>query len=118
MSDNPNGPKAQKKSTVRHTRAIQRDRSKRALSMPTDEEMAARITEIVHPATLAQVEYFHRLGLSERILTLPVMMALVLSLIWRQIGSVLELTRVVQEESFLWAQPRAANQITNMVNGL
>jgi len=74
--------------------------------MPTDEEMAARITEIVHPATLAQVAYFHQLGLRERILTLPVMMAFVLSMIWRQIGSVLELTRVVQEESFLWAQPQ------------
>jgi len=72
--------------------------------MPTDEEMTARITEIVHPATLAQVKYFHELGLRERILTLPVMMALVLSMIWRQIGSVLELMRVVQNEALLWAE--------------
>ena len=72
-----------------------------------DEEMAARITEIVHPATLAQVNYFHELGLRERILTLPVMMALVLSMIWRQLGSVQELTRVVQSEALLWAQPQA-----------
>ena len=98
--------KTKKKSTVRHTRAIQRDRSKRTLSMPTDQAMAARIKELVHPATLAQVGHFHQLGLRERILTLPVMMALVLSLIWRQIGSVQELTRVVHEESLLWAEPQ------------
>jgi hypothetical protein len=42
------------------------------------------------------VSYFHQLGLRERILTLPVMMALVLSMIWRQIGSVGALVRVVQ----------------------
>jgi hypothetical protein len=91
---------------VRHTRAIQRDRSKRPLSMPTGEEVAARMTEIVHPVTLAQVKLFHEMGLRERILTLPVMMALVLSMIWRQLGSIQELTRVVQEEALLWAQPR------------
>lgn len=98
--------KAKKKSTVRHTRAIQRDRSKRPLSMPTDQAMTERITELVHPTTLAQIDYFHQLGLRERILTLPVMMAVVLSMIWRQIGSVQELTRVVREESLLWAEPQ------------
>src|SRR3990172_9360447 len=101
-----NDAKAKKKSTVRHTRAIQRDRSKRQLSTPTDEEMSARVMELVHPATLGQVNYFHQLGLRERVLTLPVMMALVLSMIWRQIGSVGELTRVVQREALLWAKPR------------
>jgi hypothetical protein len=98
--------KAKQKSTVRHTRAIQRDRSKRPLSIPTDQAMTERITELVHPATLAQVDYFHQLGLRERILTLPVMMAVVLSMIWRQIGSVQDLTRVAREESLLWAAPQ------------
>src|SRR3954452_12544372 len=98
-------PKAKKKSTVRHTRAIQRDRSKRPLSTPTDEQVGARLTELVHPATLAQVSYYHALGLRERILTLPVMMALVLSMLWRQLGSANELVRVVQSESLLWAAP-------------
>lgn len=57
--------------------------------------MTERITELVHPAALAQVDYFHQLGLRERILTLPVMMAVVLSMIWRQSGSIQALTRVV-----------------------
>jgi hypothetical protein len=43
-----------KKSSVRHTRAIQRDRTKRPLSAPPAEAVVARLTEIVHPATLAQ----------------------------------------------------------------
>lgn len=66
--------------------------------------MAERITELVHPATLRPVAYFHQLGLRERILTLPVMMALVLSMIWRQIGGVCDLARIVQSESLLWAK--------------
>ena len=97
--------KAKQKSTVRHTRAIQRDRSKRPISPPIDEQMAARITELVHPETLAQVCYYHALGLRERILTLPVMMALVLSMLWRQLGSASELVRVVQTEALLWTAP-------------
>ena len=53
---------AKKKSTVRHTRAIQRDRSKRTVSMPPDEVIAERITELVHPATLAQVDQLSSVG--------------------------------------------------------
>jgi hypothetical protein len=94
-----------KRSSVRHTRAIQRDRTKRALSAPPAEAVVARLTEIVQPATLAQVSYFHRLGLRARLLTLPVMVALVLSLLWRQIGSISELVRVVHAEAVLWVPP-------------
>lgn len=78
--------KPKKQSSVRHTRAIQHDRGKRPLSVPPDEQISARLTELVHPATLAQGTYFHELGLRERILTLPLMMGLVLSMIWRHVG--------------------------------
>ena len=101
----PAEAKPKKRSSVRHTRAIQRDRSKRPLSAPPAEAVVARLTEIVHPATLAQVSYFHRLGLRARILTLPVMVALVLSLLWRQIGSINERVRVVHTEAVLWVPP-------------
>ena len=97
--------KPKKRSTVRHTRAIQRDRTKRPLGAPPAEAVVARLTEIVHPATLAQVGYFHRLGLRARLLTLPVMVALMLSLLWRQIGSINELVRVVHTEAVLWVPP-------------
>ncbi len=90
-----------KKSTVRHTRAIQRDRTKRPNTAPPDEQIEARLTDLVYPATLNQVAHFHDLGLRERLLNLPVMMAFVLSLIWRQLGSVAEAVRVLNREGLL-----------------
>jgi hypothetical protein len=99
-----------KKSSVRHTRAIGRDRTKRPNSAPPDEVIEARLTELIHPATYAQVATFHALGLRERILTLPVMMAFVLSLIWRHLGSVSEAVRVLREEGMLWVSPREVTQ--------
>lgn len=99
-----------KPSSVRHTRAIQRDRSKRPTVAPPDEKVAARLTEIVHPATLAQVDYYHRLGLRERVLSLPVMVALVLSMVWRQIDEVTELARLLRSEGLLWAEPKKVSQ--------
>jgi hypothetical protein len=99
-----------KPSSVRHTRAIQRDRSKRPTVGPPDEKVAARLTEVVHPATLAQVDDYHRLGLRERVLTLPVMVALVLSMVWRQIDEVTELVRLLRSEGLLWAEPKKVSQ--------
>ncbi|BCX03097.1 MAG: hypothetical protein KatS3mg053_1035 [Candidatus Roseilinea sp.] len=101
---------SKRRSTVRHTRAIQRDRSKRSPSAPPDEKIVERLTEIVHPATLNQVAHFHRLGLRERILNLPVMVALVLSMIWRQIDQVSELVRLLRTEGLLWAEARQVSQ--------
>jgi len=99
-----------KKSTVRHTRAIQRDRTKRPNTAAPDEQTEARLVEIVHPATLNQVAHFHDLGLRERTLNLPVMMAFVLSLIWRQLGSVSEAVRTLNREGLLWVDERKVSQ--------
>ena len=99
-----------KASSVRHTRAIQRDRTKHSITAPTAEKIQERLTEIVHPATLAQMDYFHSLGLRERTLSLVVMVAFVLEMIWRQISGVNELVRLIQTESLLWALPRKVSQ--------
>ena len=99
-----------KASSVRHTRAIQRDHTKHAISAPSSDQVQARLTEIVHPATLAQVAYFHDLGLRERTLGLVVMVAYVLGLIWRQLSGVSELVRLIQTEAVLWATPRKVSQ--------
>jgi hypothetical protein len=101
---------SKKSSSVRHTRAIQRDRIKRLPTPPPDEHIAARLAEIVHPATLGQVAHYHQLGLRERILSLPVMVALVLSLIWRQVGGVSDLVRLVASELVLWVPPLKITQ--------
>ena len=107
MSDEKQPRKA---SSVRHTRAIQQNRSKQPMAAPSDQQVKERIQEIVHPATLAQVSYFHRLGLRERSLGFVVMVAFVLEMIWRQIGSVSALTRTIQKEAVLWEQPRKVSQ--------
>jgi hypothetical protein len=97
---------ARKASSVRHTRAIQRDRCQHPPAAPPADQVAARLTELVYPTALAAVSECHRRGLRERILTLPVMVALVLSLSWRQLSGVAELARLVQQELVLWVPPR------------
>jgi len=111
MAKTPVEARSKKKaSTVRHTRAIQRDRSKRPTVAPSAGEVEARLTELIHPATYAQVAAYHARGLRERALTLPVMMALVLSMLWRQIGSVGEAVRVLRGEGLRWVAPLAVSQ--------
>jgi hypothetical protein len=102
--------KKPKKSSVRHTRAIQRDRTKRPNTAAPDEIVEQRLEEIVHPATLNQVAHFHALGLRARTLNLPVMMAFVLSLIWRQLGSVTEAVRTLNREGLLWVDEQNVSQ--------
>lgn len=87
-----------------------RDRSKRPPVGPPDAQVRARLSDLIHPLTLAQVAHYHDLGLRERVLTLPVMVALVLSMIWRQIGSVCTLTRLLHDEGFLWTSPLQVSQ--------
>ena len=99
-----------KASSVRHTRAIQRDRTKHSITAPTGEEIQDRLVEIVRPATLAQVAYFRKLGLRERTLGLVVMVAFVLDMIWRQISGVSEMVRLVQTETVLWVSPTKVSQ--------
>ncbi len=111
MAPSHSAPQQPKKtSSVRHTRAIQRDRGKRPLSAPPDEQITARLSELVQPAVLAQVAHFHDLGLRERVLTLPIMVGLVLSMIWRHVGEVGPLVRLIRTESQLWVTPRRITQ--------
>jgi len=102
--------KAKKPSSVRHTRAVQRAREKQPPAAPPPEEIVERLTELVHPRTLALLDLFRQLGLRARTLTLPVMLALVLEMIWRQDGSVTELARRIGREMVLWAKPVKLSQ--------
>ncbi len=100
---------------MRHTRAVQRDRGKRSTVGPPAAEVEAYLTELVQPALYAQVAAYQALGLRHRLLTLPVMVAFVLSLLWRHVGSVGEAVRVLRQEGVLWSppltvSPQAVNQ--------
>lgn len=94
---------AEKRSTVRHTRAIQQDRRKRPLAAPPDAHIEARLRELLLPAIEAERAHFKALGLRERHLPLLVMVAIVISLIWRQLGSSgSEIARLLRSEGLLW----------------
>ena len=103
-------PKPPKKSSVRHTRAIQRDRSKQPMREAPTEEIETLLDQLVTPMVYSQCESYQAMGLRQRILTLPVMVAFVLSLIWRQVGSVTEAVRELNKRGILWAQPTLVNQ--------
>jgi hypothetical protein len=95
--------KKSKKSTVRHTRAVQRDRSKRPNVAPPDEQVEQRLAELLVPAIEAQEPRYKELGLRNRSLPLSVMVAIVVSVIWRQIGSGgTEAARLLALEGLLW----------------
>ena len=94
-----------RKNSFPHTRAIQRDRQKRPSAAPPDEVIEQWLEETIHPATLNQITYFRQLGLRERTLTLPVMVAFMVSLLWRQLGAVREAVRVLREQGMLWVAP-------------
>ncbi len=97
-------------SSGRHTRAVQRDGQTQPTLGPSAPPVEAWLHALIHPATLAQVATYQQLGLRERVLTLPVMVAFVVSLIWRQLGSVSEAVRVLRQEGLLWAGPTAVSQ--------
>lgn len=98
------------RSTVRHTRAIAVDRQKRPIVDNITSEVDDIFRSIVHPLTLSQCDLFRSMGLRERTLTLPVMVALLLSAIWRQITGTSELARLIYNEAVLWEQPRKVSQ--------
>lgn len=77
---------------------------------PADSEIEARLSEVVKPAIYAEMAHYQRLGLRNRILTLPVMVSLVLTLIWRRIPGVMELVRLLARERVLWTAPQKVSQ--------
>jgi hypothetical protein len=103
-------PKPRKPSSVRHTRAIQRDRNKSRLQEPPPEEIERLLDQLVSPIVYSQSSSYQAMGLRQRILNLPVMVAFVLSLIWRQVGSVTEAVRELNKRGILWARPTIVSQ--------
>jgi hypothetical protein len=79
---------------------------------PAGPAVEARLTDLISPVAFALGDEYRRLGLRERILALPVMVAVVLTMIWRQVPSVAELTRLLEREGLLWAAKRAVSAQT------
>lgn len=78
----------------------------RRRNMPSvdNEEIESRLKALLTPVVWQQMAYYRQLGLRDRILNLPLMVALVLTLLWRQVPSVHELTRMLAREDLLWCK--------------
>ena len=88
-----------------------RDHAKKmARPMVEDETIASQISALLTPAITSQENYYRQLGLRGRILNLPLMVAAVLTLLWRDVAGVTELTRMLAREGFLWCRPTTVTQ--------
>jgi len=65
---------------------------------------------LLTPVITAQENYYRQLGVRDRILNLPLMVAAVLTLLWRNVPGVTELTRMLAREGFLWCSPTQVTQ--------
>lgn len=70
----------------------------------SNEVIEEHMNALLSPSVFSQEGYYRSLGLRSRILTLPLMVAAVLTLIWRQVPSVHELTRMLNREDLLWCK--------------
>lgn len=93
------------------TKRTNRDHAKQQQRpMVEDEIIAKQLEDLLSPAITAQENYYRQLGLRDRILNLPLMMAAVLTLLWRDVAGVRELTRMLGREGFLWCSPTEVSQ--------
>jgi hypothetical protein len=77
---------------------------------PSSEAIEAHLSDLLKPVVHEQLKYYCQLGLRQRILGLPLMVAAVLSLLWRQIPSVRELSRTLAREDLLWCRAVKVSQ--------
>ncbi|HEY7029697.1 MAG TPA: transposase [Thermomicrobiales bacterium] len=82
---------------------LSRDHARpRTRPAPANEAIDAHLAGLIQPAILAQDEAYRRLGLRDRVLALPAMVAIVLTIIWRQVPAVGEMVRILEREGVLW----------------
>ena len=72
--------------------------------------IAQQLEDLVKPCVYNQLAYYRSLGMRERILSLPLMLAAVLTLVWRQVPSARELNRMLARENLLWAKVTKVSQ--------
>ncbi|WP_375478790.1 hypothetical protein [uncultured Nostoc sp.] len=89
-------------------------RQQKHIPAPPIEEIEKQIFSLLSPLNFKPLKsYEHKPGQEpeqkkkwrDRILTLPVMMAIVVSLVYRQIPGLREVIRVLSQEGLLWVEP-------------
>jgi hypothetical protein len=72
--------------------------------------ISRQLEDLVKPCVFKQLAYYRSLGMRERILSLPLMLAAILTLVWRQVPSTRELNRMLAREDLLWAKTTKVSQ--------
>lgn len=88
-------------------------RHRSQVPLPPVEEVEQRLWELLSPSLMAPRLLERRdpkdprrlIRLRQRVLTLPVMVAIIVSLVWRRIPAVAEVQRVLAREGLLWVKP-------------
>jgi hypothetical protein len=75
-----------------------------------NEAITSRLENLLTPAIAAQKSYYRQLELRDRILNLPLMVAALLKLLWREVAGVKELTRLLNREGFFGCDPKKVKQ--------
>ncbi len=75
-------------------------------NIPTvdNEVISQQLKALLTPAIFAQEKYYKQLGLRDRIINLSFMLSAVLTLLWRQVPGVQELTKLLAREDVLWCR--------------
>lgn len=78
-------------------------------AVPPSPEIEARIIKWLTPGTFANLKGKH-VNLRDRILTLPVMAAIVMSLVYRKVQYLAEIVRLLEQEGLMWVDPQKVSK--------
>lgn len=93
------------------SKRLNRDHAKKThRPMVEDQAIAEHLTALLTPVIALQSRFFRQLKLRARVLTLAVMVAAVLTLLWRDVPGVTELGRLLETEGFLWCERTKVSQ--------
>ena len=77
---------------------------RRNVPAPDNAAIDRHIKDLLSPAVYSQQAYYRSLGMRDRILTLSLMVAAVVTLLWHQVPSVNELSRMLNRKDLLWGK--------------
>ena len=94
-----------------HSQKSIRDHARNRTHPNVDNQaLSQQLENLVKPCVYNQLADYRSLGMRERILSLPLMLAAVLTLVWRQVPSARELNRMLAREDLLWAKVTKVSQ--------
>jgi len=94
-----------------HSQKSIRDHARNRTHPNVDNQaISQQLEDLVKPCVYNQLVYYRGLQMRARILSLPLMLAAVLTLVWRQVPSVRELNRMLAREDLLWAKAVKVSQ--------